>query len=168
MCPGQLMTSLTCNHSTSQIAQSKYKIKIIQNNYRDREEDRKRGKTKVIQVCLQLPTSANNVTLLAFVVDRQLLMQQLINITCLLVQQSIDGTDSDTDPPTYYASSVNNAIRIFCKPQLDSVQQFSAVASQLCALLPSLRCCCFVVVNDTRCSSSILRCKATHNVITKH
>ena len=108
MCPGQLMTSLTCNHSTSQIAQSKYKIKIIQNNYRDREEDRKRGKTKVIQVCLQLPTSANNVTLLAFVVDRQLLMQQLINITCLLVQQSIDGTDrvTQTLPPTTQAVSI--------------------------------------------------------------
>ena len=59
-----------------------------------------------------------------------------------------------------YASS------IFCKPQLDSVQQFLAAAIQLCALLPSLRCCCFVFVYDTRYSSSIQTCSATHTIIT--
>ena len=59
-----------------------------------------------------------------------------------------------------YASS------IFCQPQLDSVQQFLAAANQLCALLPSLRCCCFVFVYDTRYSSSIQTCSATHTIIT--
>ena len=84
------------------------------------------------QVCVQLRTPVDNVTLLACAAHRHAaacrrLLQQSIDITCLpanpphtagaeLLEQSTDGTDRRTpyryiDPVIYYASSINKRVK---------------------------------------------------------
>ena len=46
------------------------------------------------------------------------------------------------------------------KPQLDALQKALAEATQLCVVMPSLRCCCFVFVCDTKYRSSTLTSNA--------